>query len=299
MLISFLICTYNRSNYLSGTLSSILKIVNNYDVEVIIVDNNSTDNTSEIVDSFIAQFKNNKIIYFKETKQGLSNARNRALKIANGDVVMFIDDDVLLDVGYIENVYKEFSSNDSKIIAGKILLKFEDEKPKWLTSDLENYLSKLDLGNEYRELKIPNEWIVGANMLFSRNVLPLVQFNPNLGRSKMNLISGEEILLMNFLIKKGYKVYYHPEILLYHIIPKSRLNKKFFLKRAFWGGYSNMLISYYESNFSIYIVLKNTLRFLFNLLQWILFFPSNSSFSYLVKLAESLGVFYFTFSKKT
>ena len=95
--VSFIICTYNRASYLDDTLRSLLDFSSpEFDYEFIVIDNNSTDNTAGVAEKFrtIAAQNGTKLHYFKETKQGLSYARNRGIREAGAKNVVFFDDDI-------------------------------------------------------------------------------------------------------------------------------------------------------------------------------------------------------------
>ena len=96
--ISIIICTYNRSESLKRTLQSLkeMSVSDDIEWELLIVDNNSTDNTREAVNDFTKTSGLN-CRYVFESKQGLSNARNRGVKEACGEIIAFTDDDVIVD----------------------------------------------------------------------------------------------------------------------------------------------------------------------------------------------------------
>lgn len=101
--ISIVICTYNRADILQQTLESFFSLNsldNNF--ELIVVDNNSTDTTREIVEYFVDQ--NPQVLYRFEKKPGLSQARNTGIKEAKGEIVAFVDDDVFFDKEWYINL---------------------------------------------------------------------------------------------------------------------------------------------------------------------------------------------------
>ncbi|MGD8380729.1 MAG: glycosyltransferase, partial [Syntrophobacterales bacterium] len=90
--ISVIVCTYNRAELLGGTLRTLChQTLDTSEYEVIVVDNNSTDNTREVVDEFCRRSSN--VRYCFEPQQGLSHARNQGLQEAKGKYVAYIDDD--------------------------------------------------------------------------------------------------------------------------------------------------------------------------------------------------------------
>ena len=96
MVLSILICTYNREHFLKQCLDSIIEQTeqtNEKEIEVIIIDNNSSDNTKSLVESYNSSTK---ISYYLENKQGLSHARNAGVQIAKGNYIAFVDDDAII-----------------------------------------------------------------------------------------------------------------------------------------------------------------------------------------------------------
>src|SRR6476469_8738688 len=99
-MISLCICTYNRSKSLQRTLESLVE-QNDLDsvaLEILIIDNNCTDDTSDVVESFQKKLPIRRIT---ESCQGLSHARNRAAKEFRGDVLLFTDDDMRLTPNWL------------------------------------------------------------------------------------------------------------------------------------------------------------------------------------------------------
>ncbi len=240
MSISVIICTYNRSELLGKTLDSIaLTKMADLNIEVVLIDNNSNDNTKDVADKFTIRHPEIKFKYVLEEKQGLSNARNRGIVESHNDILTFIDDDVILAHDFFTEIEKAFITlEDAAIIGGKVVLKYPLKKPLWLNENLEHYLSKLDYGNKIIIIDFQTNWLVGANISFRRNALKKFQFNPNLGRVGNNLISGEETELSSKILNSGGKAYYYPLINLQHIITKDRIEKDFFIRRFFSGGIS-------------------------------------------------------------
>ena len=161
--ISVVICTYNRSESLKRTLTSVGEMTGMEPGvwELLIVDNNSNDDTRVVVEKFIGTLKVD-CRYVFEAKPGLSNARNRGIREARGESIAFTDDDVLVDPDWLRNVLGEFENADVACIGGKILPIWEKPCPKCLQGHLLNFLSLQDLGEEKIKLAKPLIW--GANL---------------------------------------------------------------------------------------------------------------------------------------
>ncbi len=133
MKISAIISTYNRDQYLPGLFDAFRsQTLPVSDFEVIIINNNSNDNTELLSNEFLKNKEGINVRYYKETNQGLSYARNRGIKEALGELVTFIDDDAIPTEEFLEKTIKFFDEHpDAGAAGGKILLKFLDKKPDW------------------------------------------------------------------------------------------------------------------------------------------------------------------------
>ena len=153
MNISIIIPTYNRANLIQKTINSFLnQQYYSGQIEIIIVDNKSTDNTFEIINNIILQNKTNIILnYFFESRQGVHFARNSAAKIAKYDLLYFTDDDMIADKFLLKEIIKPFQFDPNVGTAtGTVLPIWESNPPKWITNHFANqYLSLLENNDEF------------------------------------------------------------------------------------------------------------------------------------------------------
>jgi len=238
--ISFVICTYNRAQYLQDTLHSLLK--NEADpnrFELLIVDNNSTDKTPAIVRNFIDNYPNHQIQYIKEPEQGLSFARNRGIKEAKNPIITFLDDDISTDIDFINSWLYFFDTHpNAKCAGGKIEVQFDDPRPDWMSHFLLPLLGHHDLGNsikKYNQQKYP----FGGNMAFKRSIFDQYGFfDTELGRKGNQLKASEEKEFFQRLKKANTDIYYVPKATLYHRVDKQRLTKEYIKRQAIGLGQS-------------------------------------------------------------
>ncbi|RYU61828.1 glycosyltransferase [Aliivibrio finisterrensis] len=192
------ICTFNRSAVLNETLFSLQKqiSVSEYNVQVIVIDNNSTDDTRMVVES--NGFIN---CYFIENKQGLSHARNKAIDLLNSNYLCFIDDDAVPCDNWLDNIIQAtIKYPDVHFFGGRILPDPHVRLPFWFDDSFHGLYSLQDFGNDvtyYSSKSGP----VGANMVISRDVIRNERFNTKLGRVGNNLLSGEET---EFFVRLGF-----------------------------------------------------------------------------------------------
>lgn len=239
-MISFLICTYNRERYLGKCLEALAhQNAEKSSYEIIVVDNNSSDATAQLCQSFIAQHPALNGRYIKENKQGLSHARNRALIEAKGDWVVFLDDDAFAEPQYVSALQSHIQQfPDMWSFGGRTYPQWEEQEPKWMNPFLLPLLAVVDRGDKsdyFRAKKFP----IGANMGFRKALFKQIgNFNPELGRVGKNLASGEEKDLFDRIKKLNYPIHYIPEAIVRHIIPASRLEKSFIRRQAISIGHS-------------------------------------------------------------
>jgi glycosyltransferase involved in cell wall biosynthesis len=239
--ISAIICTHNRANYLKKAIRSLLEqTLQKSEYEIVVVDNASKDNTKEIINEF-SDIKNLKYMY--EPKLGLSQARNTGWKNAKGKYVAYLDDDAVASKNWLKKIVEIFEQ-DSRIgcVGGKVEPVWESERPTWLSDSMLGALTVLDWSPKPIILN-KEQWFVGANFAVRRKLLKSIGgFRVNLGRVGDKLLSKEEVFLKEEIKKKKYLCLFSPDAKVKHHISESRLNKKWFLKRAFWNGVSSGLM---------------------------------------------------------
>lgn len=240
IVISVVICTYNRDKFLPLALESMREQqFPNCNWELVIVDNNCTDSTASICRSFREQNPQLSISYILETKQGLSNARNRGIAESRGRLLAFIDDDAVACGDYLRQVKQFFEQHpDAKLVGGRIFPRFESQKPPWVSSFLMPLFSVLDMGDKPKKLG-GKTYPVGANMIFKKELFDRCGgFNPELGRTGKNMMGGEEKDIYLRLSGEPGSIYYAPGPQVHHIIPTDRATVEFIRKQALGVGTS-------------------------------------------------------------
>jgi glycosyltransferase involved in cell wall biosynthesis len=219
---------------LKETISSLVTVLaRQSDFEILIIDNNSTDNTSQIIQTFQSLTF---LKYFKEEKQGLSHARNRGILEANYEILVFLDDDIELDSMYFKVLDKIYEDSNVDIVGGKVL-PFDSNIPQWLPKKYYYLVSIFDQGNITKN--VAN--IMGANFSMRKRVAKSVGFyNVELGRKGNNLMGGEENDYVSRARNLGYKILYCSILVVQHKI-KNKLNKKYILEYAYLNGKSEQI----------------------------------------------------------
>lgn len=240
--LSIVVCTRNRREQLFVTIDSLKsqKTNDEFNYEISIIDSSDDDS---IRNTLAKQYPNSDITYYWEPDLNLSEARNFGIKSARGKIVAFIDDDGIAQESWLSEHYKLYADFSVVSVGGKIVPKWLNEIPPWLSPEIlaqySSYLSLHDLGWKIKQIRYP-ETPYGCNMSFRRDIFfEKIEFDKRLGRRKNNLMSGEETFLYYLLNKKRYKIMYTPFAKVYHQIDSSRLTKSFFNRRSYWEGVSN------------------------------------------------------------
>jgi glycosyltransferase involved in cell wall biosynthesis len=228
--ITVIICTYNRSYLLKNVLKSLSEQVvpESLKWEIIVVDNNSTDDTFKVVEDF-DRSSSIPIKYVKEEKQGLSHARNRGIVESSGKYVAFTDDDAIADRNWVSALYETFQKYGCDCVGGRIYLKCNSSKPEWLTKDLWGFIGFLDHGDEVEVIDVTKKFLFGGNIALRKLIFDRVgYFSTGLGRKGSKLFGSEELELLTRMAEYDIKAVYQPKALVYHVIGHERLRKKYF-----------------------------------------------------------------------
>jgi glycosyltransferase involved in cell wall biosynthesis len=253
---SVIVCTYNRSNFLKETLNSILSVFKDRcDFEVLVIDNNSTDDTESVLDDYLNVLE---IRYFFEKSQGLSFARNRGILESRGDILIYLDDDIDLPQNYFD-LCDEIFNNEAIAISGGKVLPCDADIPKWLPRKYYFLVSVYDLGDKPKNVR----YLMGGNFAIRKEVaLKIGFYNTRLGRRGKLLMGGEEIDYQNRARDLGYKICYYPEQLIFHKID-DKLNLDYILRYAYQLGKSERII---DSEHSTVRVLSKSFKSFFAIL---------------------------------
>lgn len=233
--------TYNHAKSLAKTLESLrtLRCPKDVDYEILVVNNNSADNTPDVIECY-AKILAPRLRSVFESRQGLSHARNRALQEARGEIVCFLDDDVKVDPGWLEAVSATFIKYSAAVVGGRSYLIYPTEagRPVWLPAKMETLLSRLDYGDKV--LVNTGKDLFGLNFSVLKEVaLEIGGFNTSFGRNGRTLLCGEEKDLLDRIREVGGIVVYEPNAVVGHIVPPERLKKKWFLRRIYGGAVSS------------------------------------------------------------
>jgi glycosyltransferase involved in cell wall biosynthesis len=240
--ISAVICTRNREAYLRKALRSLTDQTLAQELyEIIVVNNGSEDNTKEVVFEF-SDVPNLRYLY--EPVIGVSRARNTAWRKARGSYVAFLDDDAVACRTWLEKYIEMFETFKPSpgSVGGKCEAIWEAPQPHWLSVKMLGYLSIIDWSDVPIILN-KEQWLSVCNMAVRRELLEAAGgFREDLDRQGNKLRTGGETYLLQRLDSWGHCSVYHPEIVVGHHVPRSRLTKSWFRQRAYWQGLSDAIM---------------------------------------------------------
>ncbi len=227
--VSVIIPTYNRSALLRDAVNSVLAQESQTTFEIIIVDNNSKDDTAVVVQSLMDQYPG-RLSYILETQQGNAHARNRGVNEARAPVIAFIDDDVTVEHNWLTSLKNALDSHpELSFVGGKVLPQWSTAPPSWLTPEHWSPLAVLDYGPD--ELIIAGKsprGLLTANIAFRRSVFAEVgTFSPHLQRVKNAIGSMEDTEFLLRVCRSGKQGMYLPGMVARAPVDNERLSKEY------------------------------------------------------------------------
>ena len=270
--ISLCICTYNRCDELQKTLDSLVHIAPSLfeGDELIVVDNNSSDQTAQIVERYCTQLP---VKYLFEKTQGLSAARNCGIKRFKNAVIVFIDDDITVTNGFLQAYRQAFVDYPKHaFFGGKILLDWQGEKPAWLKADnltlinglIGHYSYKGENGDYDRNSLLP----YGANFAVRRELVNAIgEFDPTLGVCGTQIGRGEETDYFQRALLAGFKGRYVADARVRHRFQAHRISTAYLYRYGIEKGRAEFSLTDRARQDWFFDCLLFLLRALFQLLK--------------------------------
>ncbi len=237
--ISIIVCTLNRCEMLRQTLRSILtqELDGELRAELIVVDNNSTDQTRAVVQEIAAQAPW-PVSYCFEPTPGLSRARNHGVRQARGTLVLFTDDDTVPNSRWVASVHGAFEREQADGVCGPILPLWETPPPSWAQRLCEGPLG-MTYGEQSFVIALRRHSFFGANMAYRRELLlQLGGFRNDLGLSGSRRLLGEDTECFERALAAGKRLVYEAPAMVSHRIRPVQLTRSYFRQWKYLSGYS-------------------------------------------------------------
>ena len=227
--VTLLVCTFNRSADLRELLETALaqETDGTFTYEVLVVDNNSTDDTRKAVKDLIAR-GHQALQYIFEGRQGKSYALNTGLAAARGSIYAIVDDDFILPRDWVQRIWDAFRAHpDASFVSGKVLPLWQAEAPEWMGPDHWSALALADYGDEPFWTDRSNQICLLACSFRRADVEAVGGYRAGLGVSQ-DLIGGvEDLEILQRLWKAGRKGIYVPGMSFHHKVPANRATKRY------------------------------------------------------------------------
>ena len=233
-LLSIILSTYNRSADLKIMLESLLaqEKDSSFEFEIILIDNNSSDDTKEIVKSFETQF-GNKLHYIFQPIPGKCLSINIGIEKSKGDIIVFTDDDVVLHPSWLKNISKFFQLNACDGIGGRVLPIYNEDVPAWVKQNPRQAAGGVviyDQGEHSFQINNNTERFIGCNWAFKRTVFnDCGNFNTKLGPGTPVMMGEDEDFFER--VRQSKKIlFYCAQALVHHPVSLKRLALPFVAK---------------------------------------------------------------------
>lgn len=253
--LSIIICTYDRSELLADCLQALTEqSVSAEGFEVIVVNNNSSDDTAAVANAYADKFPSFKLV--NEARQGLSHARNKGLEVATNEWVIYLDDDAKAATDFVARAHWMIAQGQYKVFGGIFLPWYKYGRPIWFK---DAYASN----KKYKNIRTlhGDDYACGGIMAFEKKLLQQYRgFDPALGMSGTRVAYGEETEVQYRMRRDGIAIGYDPEWIIYHLVAPYKLHVEWFFKAAFaWGRDRILVYKDYTNPFYLFLVLLTAL----------------------------------------
>jgi len=243
--VSIIICTANRAAALRDPLGSLAHVRRPGTVELIVVDNRSTDRTRAVVEEAARNYPF-PLRYLFEPEGGKYAALNAGILASQGAVIVATDDDVRFEHDWLERAVDGLRRHDCEFVGGPVRPVWGGAKPEWLaeTNGLHTkVIALLDHGNHVREFGRGISWPLGVNVAYRREVFERVGFFDNrLGRKSGTLRNQAQREWHLRARAVGVRGFYLPDMTVHHLVAPERLQKKYFRRWLYWHGISRAML---------------------------------------------------------
>lgn len=233
-------CTFKRADRLENLVAVLRAQSCPVPFEILAVNNNSPDNTLEVLEHLQRQ-PGAPLRIVTETAPGIVPARNRALaETLDRDILVFIDDDELPQPGVLDAAYDAIVNESAECAGGRVQVDFAPHgRPAWLEDDLLGFLAEVDHGSEAFWVKDTQTPIWTANVAYAMKLFrdnPALRFDVRYNREGDDVGGGEDAMMLRAQLALGAKIRYRPDMAVWHSVDQWKLRRGYFLKLHYRAG---------------------------------------------------------------
>lgn len=235
-------CTYNRAARLPGLIAALRAQDCPIPFDILVVDNNSNDDTPEIIGQ-LSQQDGVPLHYAREPTQGIPYARNRALEecLALGsEYMLFMDDDELPGEGLLAAAFDALEREGAECAGGRVEIVFAPgQRPPWLEDELLGFLAEIDHGTEPFWIEDRSTPLWTANIAYRMEIFarhPDLRFDPRYNRLGHAVGGGSDAIMFRAMVDRTIRIRYRPDMVVEHYVDDWRLKRRYFLKLHFIAG---------------------------------------------------------------
>lgn len=239
-LLTFAFCTYNRADRLEKLVASMRAQTCPVPFEILAVNNNSTDNTAEILTG-LGQLPGPTLRWVTEPVQGIVAARNRAIaESIDSDIMVFIDDDEMPLPGILDAAAHAILNEGAQCAGGRVEMDFSHTpRPAWLGDELLGFLAAVDHGSDAFWIEDTSTPIWTANVAYDMQLFrddPSLRFDKRYDRKGNVVGGGSDAIMFRTLLERRARIRYCPGMGVLHAVEPWRLTRGYFLKLHYRAG---------------------------------------------------------------
>jgi glycosyltransferase involved in cell wall biosynthesis len=240
--VTVVVPTYRRPESLQRLLRSLSEQAAAFEWDAVVVDNDKAGSARDVVHA--AARTGLAVRYEQEPRTGVAHARNRGVAAAAGDVLAFLDDDVVPLPGWLAAVCAPVVAGQAVAAGGPVILDPEVPRPRWFDeSGIGGYLSSFSLGDEPLVLDDDGQYLLTANFAVARaDLLGVGGFDPAFGPRGGTQLVADDARLVRLLRRNRGTVIYAQTARVVHELPPQRLTRRYLLTRAYQQGRSDWLL---------------------------------------------------------
>jgi len=234
--ITVAVCSYNAAQYLPTLLEKLISQDCSIPFEVLIVDNNSTDNTRTLVSDF-AKSSTIPIRYVKESEQGIAFARNRAINESlSSRYLAFIDADEIPEKNWLQGAVRTLSDEKTDCVGGKITISLP-YRPKWLSDDLLPFYGEVNHSDTAFKISGNSTPIWSGNIAYNTRIFQdELRFDIRYNRKGVGIGGGEDAVMFEYLLQHQFNLIYQPDMEILHLISEEKIKRWYFLRLHYLSG---------------------------------------------------------------